>query len=420
MVIQKYKNPGIELGSLQNDLFPSELNDLLGNLQQFESDVNALTNDLAAIDDSISKFKESYDKTTHNLVKYGNAAADKFLGTMSNKAKFVWDALAIGGKVVVDQVQKKKKTEAHQHYVEQLNSLLEKKRMVAREKLPNVTRYYSNFKETVGDKVEELYKREFYKTSLLNDSILPSKIALFRQSLIVVIRTRFLEKAMNYCIAEMKAWLEGKHDSNVPHPILDDVISDEIITWPSKLGEKDQSWNEMIEKELSKKDGEIQIPMATLLSNPALMRNYIGISIGDADNCPGAILRIDDSSGLIKNPLANDNAYYQHCLHIYKDEYHQPKKPRGFGVDDFLLLLVLPFVFGGLSYLIFVIEKASFWRIFFLLPLTCWLGLGIEWVENNFNDVFPFVNRRIEYERKYNNFRNELLRKENCKEYNVL
>lgn len=56
----------------------------------------------------------------------------------------------------------------------------------------------------------------------------------------------------------------------------------------------------------------------------------------------------------------------------------------------------------------------------FIVPSLCWLGLGIEYYEQNYDRVFPYVRRIDAYNTKIRGFRKMIASKEDCKEFHVI
>ena len=55
----------------------------------------------------------------------------------------------------------------------------------------------------------------------------------------------------------------------------------------------------------------------------------------------------------------------------------------------------------------FLIEHSTFWRIFFQIPLLCWLGFGIEWIDQHYDDYyFPYASKLLRYNESTKDFRN--------------
>ena len=272
----------------------------------------------------------------------------------------------------------------------------------------------------IGPRFETLYNKEFDAKIILDDSLLEKKCQQFKKSLCIVIKSRFIGDTMKYCIEEMRAWKRGKHNSGMAQPSIDRELTEEFSSWPSRFGRKDDAWDSIMADAVHTTSGEMPIPIVTILSDSCLLRNYVGISIGESGNCPDAIIRIDDVKSENINPVVAANGYYLHCRNIFENDYVAPHKVSGFGIVDFMKLMLLPLAYFVSLTLLFHIEHSTFWRIFFQIPLLCWLGLGIELIEQHYDDYFPYVSRLKRYNESMNKFRENIMAKENCKQFHII
>lgn len=418
--ILKHKKADIVISSVNSNQTTSEVSALLRDLDKFELEVNNLSLDLSRIDKSISRFRESCDEVAENVVKLGSASLDLFTKGNSSKGKGVLGlaGLAIKGFGYISEQQKK--SEAIREYNQHRDEVLQKKILVAEEKLPHITTCYNKFSSSVKVQIEELYNKGFGDSASMNDPLTEKFVSIFRRNFCILIKARFLCSIMKYCIDEMTAWREGKHNSSTPQSSIEYEITYELEDWPSKLGHGNATWDSLMLDAMKMDPSEkCPIPIVFILSDPCLFRSYIGINIGKANNCPNALIDFNNSAEKY-NSFVTKNPYYLHCRSIFQNEYKLPARCHGFGLLDLLLLLVLPAALFGILVLIFKIESATIWRIFFMVPAFCWLGLGIEKIEQNFDNFFPYIKRVKTYNRKLQEFEREIINKENCKEFHII
>lgn len=402
------------LGSVSANQESADVVALLTELDKFEVEVDSLSADLARIDKSIAEFRASLDNVTEAVAGLSNSSI------FSNKARGVFGGFGVGIKLWGKYTEEKRKREAIEEYNRNMDALLQKKCEIADEKLPRVLKSYSKFSEMIAPRFEALYNKEFDAKIILDDSPLEKKCQSFKKSLCLVIKSRFIGDTMKYCIEEMKAWKKGKHNSCMAQPSIDRELTEEFSSWPSRFGRKDDAWDSIMADAVHTTSGEMPVPIVTILSDHCLLRNYVGICIGESGNCPDAIIRIDDVKSENINPVVAANGYYLHCRNIFEKDYVAPHKASGFGIVDFIKLMLLPLAYFASLTFLFHIEHSTFWRIFFQIPLLCWLGLGIELIEQHYDDYFPYVSRLKRYNESMNEFRKNIMAKENCKQFHII
>jgi len=224
---------------------------------------------------------------------------------------------------------------------------------------------------------------------------------------------------MEYCIAEMNAWQRGKHNSSASKPSVDIVLTEEISQWENKYC-SGMPWDLYLVHVLNQKAGSIPLSIAFLLSSPALLRCYVGVSLAAAENCPsGLIVLGKNSKGTVVNPLVLNNPYYLHCLSI-SDLFKPLKRPSSFSLGDLLVLLIIPAVLFGLLILLFHLEEKTGWRIFFMLPILSWIAIAIDYLQNNMLNILPCYRKVFRYNRLFKSLRDKVIEVEDCKEFHIL
>ncbi len=417
--ICKYSDSEIVVSSGQLSEEPASVKDVLKDLDVFEEEMGVLLDDLSKVDVSISNFKDRCGEVADEINNLGNTLA-LFSGEHSNKTKGVLGAVSSATRFGGWVISKYKRSQARKEFQIKQDAVLQKKKQIAEEKLPVQIRQYEKLKNQVGSKVESLYSKDWERRIDLSDPLLLLNVRIFRLNMSIVIRYRFLSSVVSYCIEEMKAWINGKQDSGLPYPSVCGLLASEFGTWPERLGCPDKSWDGLMSEAIDQGQGEIPLPVLTVLADPCLTRNFVGVNIGESDNCPDALIRIDGKNRHCANPIADGNLYLEHCRHVFENDYHSPESAPGFGLLDLVVLLALPAVFFGVLCLIFHLESSAFWRIVFIVPSLCWLGLGIEYYEQNYDRVFPYVRRIDAYNTKIRGFRKMIASKGDCKEFHVI
>ncbi len=412
--IQKYKKANVIIGSVTASQAPADVAALLAELDKFEQEVDSLSADLSQVDKSISEFRKSLDNVADAVSNLSSSSL------FSNRTKGVLGVFGLAFRLRGDYVEAKRRREVWQEYNRNMDALLQTKRRIADEKLPRIVGSYNKFTGMLAPKIEALYSKEFQAKALLDDQLLDKKCRQFKKVLCIAIKSRFIGDTMKYCIEEMKSWKEGKHDSNMARPSIDRELTDEFSTWPSKFGRKDDTWDSIVSEAIHSTSGEMPIPMVAVLSDPCLLRNYVGVSIGESGNCPDAIIKISDVRSEKINPAVKNNVYYLHCRNIFENEYAAPPEVNGFGPVDLIKLLLLPAAFFCVLVFLFHVEQSTAWRIFFLIPLLCWVGLGIESIEQHFDTFFPYVSKISRYNESMTAFRQGIIANENCKEFHII
>lgn len=418
--IQKYKHTEIIICAVANQQTPPDVAALLNELNIFEREVDLLIYDLSKVDKTISNFRDSCNAIAEYVEKLGTSTLDLFMRGDSSKAKGGVGIVALAIKAFGYASEKYKQREALKEYNEKKDAILQQKMIMAEAKLPHITELYQKFNSGVKAQLEKLYDKEFSAATTYDDNLLEKRALIFKKNLCMIIKARFLGNAMHYCIEEMEAWIRGKHNSNAVRPSIERELSLEFKSWSDKLGHRNSSFDDMINRSIYRSSGRIAIPIATILTDPCLLRNYVGISIGEADNCPRALINLNTKKNSNLNRLVKNNPYYLHCKKILNNEYRPPRNRVGFSIGDLIMLMLLPAALFGALLLLFHWEQSTLWRIFFLFPIFCWVGLGIEAIEKDFDKYFPYVSRLQKYNDSFEEFRRQIIEKENCKEFHIL
>lgn len=391
-----------------------DVKSLFQSIDKYDKELAVITKDLAAVDKSIAEFQNELNASIEAVA---------ILGQMVSKSPYLkagFDIVSLIGKTYGGIAADKKRKEASVKAQAREDAVLSSKKIQAQEKLPHIKEVHDSFKESCLPQIVNLYNLYLHKEVLINDSELNRKVKRFVSLFELVIKSRFINDTFEYYEAEMTAWIKGFHSSKEKRPSYDKEIEIELKSWTAKLFQEGENLDDKIRSLLQAKEGSCPLPIAATLSNPCLLRNYVGIDIGEANNCSAALIKLSPKRTNVKNPIVLSNPYYKLCESILSDSYSPPKKVIGFSLLDALVLLVIPALLLGISLLLFRLESSTFWRIFFLLPVVCWISLGIEFLDNNFYNIFPYIHRLEKYNARYKSFRDSVIKQENRKEFHIL
>ncbi len=417
--IIKYKNSEILFQSVQSNNEPEAVRNMMEELNSFETEVSLLLDDMAQVDKSIADFRLKCDEIANSINNLGSLA-NIIAKDNASQVKGAVALVAAATKLYGLFSSKQKENRARKEFYAKQDAILQKKQEIASEKLPAITSQLEKFKVNIAVKIEELYSKDWDKVLDMSDSLMKPTVTLFKRNFSLAIKMRYLVKVMQYCIYEMQSWSKGKQNSSMDSPSVVNLIESEFASWPNRLEYKKGAWNDLMFDALNQEKGEIPVPVAMVISDPCLMRHFIGVNIGKSDNCPNALILLNDEKFTCPNPLAAENLYLVHCKNILSNSYNPPQDVMGVSLLDYLIILSVPVMFFGILVLIFFIESSAFWRIFFILPTLCWLGYAIELLETQYDKVFPYVKRIKKYNSEVDNFMKDVKKMEDCKEYHII
>lgn len=416
--IIKYKNSEILFQSVQSNNEPAAVRNMIEELNSFENEVSLLLDDMAQVDKSIADFRLKCDEIANSINNLGSFA-NIIAKDNASQVKGAVALVAAATKLYGIFSSKQKENRARKEFYAKQDAILQKKQEIASEKLPAITSQLEKFKVNIAVKIEELYSKDWDKVLDISDSLMKPTVTLFKRNFSLAIKMRYLVNVMQYCIDEMHAWSQGKHGSGLSAPSIQKLIEKEFALWPNRLGYKKGAWNALMIDALNQEKGKIPVPVVMVISDPCLMRHFIGVNIGESDNCPDALISLHDENFTCPNPLAAENLYLVHCKNILSNTY-PPKDVMGVSLLDYLIILSVPVTFFLILVLIFHIESSTFWKIFFILPTLCWLGFVIDLLETQYDKVFPYVKRIKKYNSEVDNFMKDVKKMEDCKEYHII
>lgn len=418
----------------------AELVALDAELRECEEIRNQLVDHMAEIDSSIQKYKESLYSTSENCFNISGKAfsnvsdrrmragkmnkwdkANLTVGAISAGVGAVTGAVGFASSHIKEYVAKKK-------YEKAMDALLEKKIALAEEKLPYVAEIYDKMTSGPFVRMEKLYSSLFGLTISGEYDMLCKQISMFKSSFGMALKARLLSDSFAYMIAEMKTWLNGSHDSDYQQKSASDIFYEEVETWPRRFGF--QNWDELSEATYESDDSSIRLPMAFVFSNPFMLSEFAKIRMpsdyqgtGGGWKVSGYLLNAEVTREIegrdniqyigrfnlkdtIAASLIRENDYFKSCSDVLRNSFVFPKKPRGFGFDDILVILLEIGVPVGYVFGVFALF-GWFFRILFLIAPIVYICHDPDKLDF-LAEILPVNRRKERYREEYEMFRNEV------------
>lgn len=411
--MSKYPELKIEFSRSDN----AELVAIDADLRECEEIRNQLVSQMAEIDSSIQKYRESLYSTSEDCFNlsgkaFGNVSDRRVRSGRMNQ----WDkanlavgaaSAGIGAATAIYGFASShiKEYVARKKYDRAMDALLVKKIALAEEKMPYVAEIYDKMASEPFARMEKLYSSLFGSRISGEYDMLCKQISMFKSSFGMALKARYIADSFNYIIAEMEAWLNGSHDSDYKQKSTSDLFCDEVESWPQRFGFR--NWNELSVAAYESDDSSISLPLAFVFSEPATLSRYVRIKLPMEDkllknrisNCDGEIGDEDEDQDdycllegnviqeieegdmvrymggfKLKNSIVGlfieRNRYYKGCVDIVQNSYVFPKEPKGFGIlDVVVILLEIALVVG---YVFLILSKFSGWflrLVFFAAPV---------------------------------------------------
>ena len=373
-MIRKHENAVVVFDLSGSGLENSpEYKEMLQKVQECEQLTDLLVEQYAEIDQSIQDFRDNVYAVSDTLVGFAETMFDVGSDTKDSReagaAGIVGLAVGAAGLLVGGVggfIANRKQKKAKEKHDREMELALEKKQEIAAEKLGPTQKFRNRFVESVASKVERLYDKEFGTTVSSDDPQLALHVRMFKRNFGLFIKAKFLVGTIDYIIAEMKAWQLGKHDSNFVKHSFRTILEAELKSWPKKLSGSDTDWDKFIRTYLECKTDVFPIGIATILSDPALFSNYVGIDLCPVKTCDTALLSSD--GGVLTLPalpasrFIEKNQYYVDCRENLEENFNPPAYPKGFGADD-VLFIAAPVLFAFMiSFTAFTLSPGWFVR----------------------------------------------------------
>lgn len=281
------------------------VNDITKTCAQVSQACNELCQEIATIGSKVGSCVSDYGVAQKNGKAVLAGAAIEFL-TMAGAELY--------GSYKRRQIENEKKRK--------LAELLDLKQEIAREKLGWCQEQYDIFSQKTI--FIDFFNKEFTSTITQGEEFGDKKIAGFKRSFAPYIKWRYNMDILQYLITEMQAWQKGKQTSRLKRPDWTIVLNKELEQWPGKLfpNNPDEGWENALNSALYETNKQLPIPIYLMLTEPYLLRNYVGVGVTGLFHCQKLDPLIDLSqekplSETAKQLLEN-NPYYLDMAHIAK------------------------------------------------------------------------------------------------------
>lgn len=395
----------------------SPYDQILDEVAQYEVTINEILDEVGDVSKKMETIKKQLIGVSGSLIKEGIRLMRKKHRHGKSKTGLIVSAsgAALGMAAYVFQKYRKRIIEKKRE--EQLDALMDKKREIAQVRLELISHLRDSFKETIVPRMAKLYDKEFHEEVAIDDPIRQDKIDSFRRDFVLTVKTKYLDAILDYVVAEMQAWLKGKQESNMTRPDINRIIDEELMSWPKRLEttlDDGSDWDDMMSEFISQPRKSYPYPIYLMLSDPYMLRTYIGLDIQSATNVneplvqleykeeekmirpavtvPGG-LTTEASAPQVSIPaqhILEQNDYYNDCVRMLEDS-HVPR-PKGFGWRDGLIMTIY---IGILLLLAWLVWQTG--GIVFIL-LTMLYCVTIPFTVLPVTENLPYVKEEIRYE----------------------
>lgn len=393
------KHPEAKIILKQNQTkIPLEIAELNKKVEECSKFTESILSTFSEVDKDIKELNQKFQEASDNLYEFGGGLIDSAFdiadkGIKKNDETSIvaaGGAMAVGAaatliggavSLVGHAYSSYKKNKAIRRRDEKMQEILKKKQDIALERYDGISNFKDSFAINLAN-TEKLYDHEFNKSVEINDALIHNKITVFKASFALKVKSIYLDKTLDFVLAEMNAWKQEKHDSDKEKVDFQQILQKEISTWSSRL--KYQEWDTMIKDYIKKNSTTYPIAIATVFIEPALLSNYVGINL-PCNNCSSAIIQtsengIIDISNYSIAPLLNKNKYFTDCKQILQKNFKIiPLKKVPIGVD--ILAIAVPVLFSfGIAIIMCSLFPELLVRLLSLCVSfgICYLSMAIE------------------------------------------
>lgn len=371
-MIARYNDSRVSLEVSSSDLQNTpEYKEAVREVEECIAITDAILEQFSQIDSSIRQFKEGWNKVgdggfriMNNLLDNGSSIKNDYAAGLVGLVAMGAGAIGLVAKGVGLVAGGIKEHKAKKQYEEAMDAALEKKKEIANEKYPHILGFQEKFREKLIPRIEKLYSKEFETVVNVNDPLLEKRVSLFKGNLGLVIKTRYLDRTLDYILNEMRAWKSGKHNSDVKSVDIQKILMDELSNWPVELG-NGGTWDQFVTQQMENTSEAYPVAVALLFGEPAFLSNYVGINLPIVNNCSKALIQAKEKDSLDFSSapfykLIKNNSYYLDCKENLEKNLNPPPYPKPFDwVDGTILSLCLLFVFG-ISIIGFIVFPGSY------------------------------------------------------------
>lgn len=371
----------------------------------------------ATIDASIRKFKETMYDTSDAMTSFSGNILDNVgkYKPRNEKDSEIAGVVALGAAAIgvlglavkgvgwgVSKVRQKNAEKKREQMIEEMNA---RKQEIIQNKYAPVKNFRDKFNSTILPRMNDIYHKEFSTSVMADDAILGKRVYMFKRALGLLVKTRFLVNTLDYSLAEMDAWKQGRDDSSFKPVSFKTLLEQELVKWPGMLGEKKTEWDEFVKGWLVKDTKEYPVSVALLFSDPAICSNYVGLNLRVVNNCDSALLevknRVDEElKQYPSSALLSKNPYIIDCDKNLKENWELPAPPSGFGLADLLLILFTYFIAFSICFFAFAYVPGWFVRALAVLLSIAIVALAsIQFFDDTIILSFP-ADIRLPYVRR--------------------
>ncbi len=348
----------------QGDASPYD--QILSELSQYEATIDQILSEVGDVSQKMQAIKKQLISVSGSLIKEGIRLMRKKHHSGKSKTGLVISAsgAALGLAAYVFQSYRQRIIEKKRS--EQLDELLKKKKEIADVRLDIIRQLRDSFQQTIVPRMAKLYDKEFQEEVSIDDPLRQEKVDSFRRDFVLTVKTRYLSTILDYVVAEMQAWQTMKQESGMERPDVNRIIDEELMSWPARLEmtrDDGSDWDDMLSEFIHQPRKSYPYPIYLMLSDPYMLRTYVGLSIQSASNANEPLLQLEykeeekvmkvytpESTPITQHPspgtqhqasipvqhILEQNPYYQDCVRML-DDCHVPT-PKGFGWRDALIM----------------------------------------------------------------------------------
>lgn len=395
-----------------------EFNNISKDIEECERIAAGLARDLSKVDASIADLTGNFFSVAESCFGFTESITNGIneKNIEKNKGRAIVGMAAGAAGLVASAaglvVGATKHIKAKIEYNKKMNALLEEKQVIAEEKLGDTMKYLDKMRKGVFLRMEQLYSKEFNKTVECDDELLAAKLNVFKKAFGMFLKTKVLDSSLEYLVCEMKAWQNGKHDSQYKIKSPTQLFKEEIMTWPKIF--KADNWTVLMNKVVNSSSNTINLPIAFILNEPVMLQTFGKMEFPLIDNIKNEedikfppifkcnYIEKQRNNGRIHysgsfvipetpvNQIIKNNEYYIKSHQCFNSKYDFPVPPKGFGLWDALILGVS--VIALVSYYLFIsnwlCDNGFFRWLLYLLPYFIIYGRYLYEEYIDIEDVF--------------------------------
>ena len=378
--ICRYPGANVELATVADGQDSSEeLLEIFEAVMECDMITDAIVEQCAEVDRSIANFKETMYDVSDSLMGFSGDIFESLGNYKFKNEKEIeaggWFAIAAaavgalglaakGTGYVVSSI-KQKRAEKKREKMEA--ELRQKKLEIIDTKYEPINNFLKKFESSILPRVQKLYDIDFDKSVSASDPLLLKKGGMFKRDLALLVKSRYMVMSLQYCIAEMEAWKQGKDDSTFITKAYLDILSEELLLWPGKIDGKQNKWDSFVSGWLGKQTEEYPLPVAMLFTDSTMLSNFVGVNIQYIDNCKPALLSLNmepaENNTYPAEVLLRQNPYYIDCQENIKDNWCPPESPAGFGAFDAAVVASPAIAAFAITFACFVFLPGTFIRV---------------------------------------------------------